>query len=75
MGLTDPRAIRHLAVGFARRYDADIGVAADNVVHSALCHRRWGQHTTGIADKLIRNLRADRMPEEVRARPAAVAEV
>jgi len=48
MGLTDPPAIPQLAVGFARRYDAD---------------------------KLIRHLRAGRMPDEVRARPAAAAEV
>ena len=48
MGLTDPPAIRHSAVGIARRYDAD---------------------------KLIRHLRAGRMPDEVRTLPAAVAEV
>lgn len=48
MGLTDPPAIRHSAVGIALRYDAD---------------------------KLIRHLRAGRMPDEVRARPAAAAEV
>ncbi len=75
MGLTDPPAIRHLAVACARPYDADISVATDNVVHCTLGHRRWGKHTTGIADKLIRSLRAARMPEEVRTLPAAVAEV
>ena len=32
-------------------------------------------HTTGIADKPRRHLRADRLPEEVRTLPAAVAEV
>jgi len=74
MGLTDPPAIRQLAVGFARRYDANVNVATDNAVHCTLYQRRWGKHTTGIADMLIRHLRADRMPEEVRARPAAVAE-
>ncbi|MDE2661386.1 MAG: hypothetical protein OXI39_00065 [Gemmatimonadota bacterium] len=75
MGLTGPPAIRHLAVGFARRYDADISVATDNVVHCTLHHRRRGQHAAGIADKLIRNPRAVRIPEEVRKLPAAVAEV
>ena len=75
MGLTDQPAIRHSAVGFARRYDADINVATDNVVHFRLYHRRRGKHTTGIADKLIRHLRTGRMPEEVRTLPAAVAEV
>lgn len=75
MGLTDPPAIRHLAVGFARHYGADIGVATDNVMHSTVYHRRRRQHTTGIADKLIRHLRSDRMPEVVRTLPAAVAEV
>ncbi|MDE2764352.1 MAG: hypothetical protein OXQ94_09170 [Gemmatimonadota bacterium] len=75
MGLTDPPAIRHLAVGFARRYDADMNVASEDVVHCTLHHRRRGQHPTEIADKLIRHLRAARIPEEVRKLPAAVAEV
>lgn len=75
MGLTDPPAIRHLAEGFARRYDARIDVATHNIVHRTLCHRRLGKHTTGIADKLIRHLRTARMPEEVRTLAATLAEV
>ena len=75
MGLIDPPAIRRLAGGLARRYGAHIDVATHNIVPCTLCHRREGKHTTGIAGKLIRHLRADRIPEEVRTLPAAVAEV
>lgn len=66
MGLTDPLASRHSAAdGCARRYAAD--VATRNVAHCTLYHRRRGKHPTGIAVQLIRHLRTDRMPEEVRA--------
>ena len=75
MGLTNPAAGRHLAAGFARRCDADMDVATHNVVLCTLYHRRWEKPTTGIADKLIRHSRTDRIPEELRVLAAAVAEV
>ncbi len=75
MGLTDLPASRHLAEGFARRYDADMDVATHNVVHCTLDHRRRGKHPTGIAENLMRQSRTGRMPEEVSALAATVAKV